>query len=335
MHIGIIGINHKLADLLLREAIAKACQRRFSLENPLHDGSIVLLSTCNRTELYFSAEDLVLAHQKILSILKTEVEIDFEQKLYTFFGLDCFLHLAKVTAGLDSAILAETEIQGQVKCAYEAGAALRTLSKDLHFAFQKCLKIGKEVRHGFEKFTSAPDLRHALFKTAKDHFGQTLPPVLFVGASEINLKIAQFLKQKGVKNIAFSNRSEAVFPYLIKEFNASVLPWNQLNDEWEKYEIVICATKCPHYILQNKIEKNGDKLLIDLAVPRNIDPALSSDSIKLLNIDDLQQLLDARKEALTESLEHSEDTIRTQVIRQISSFHAKKTRRCVPMAILA
>lgn len=332
MHIGVLGINHKLADVTLRETIAKACQRRFFLENPLDEGSFVLLSTCNRTELYISAEDLVAAHQTILSILKEEIAVDFEQKLYTFFGLDCFLHLARVTAGLDSAILAETEIQGQVRTAYAQSAVLRSLSKELHFTFQKCLKIGKEVRSGFKNLGNMPDLAHALLSSAQEFFGHMLPPVLFVGASEINLKIARFLKQRGVQGLAFSNRSESVFSYLAKEFNAACVPWNTLQTSWKSFDFVICATKCPHYVL-HKTESCGPKLLVDLAVPRNIDPALQTQTVHVLNIDDLQQLLDTRERALMQKLDHAKEVIHTSVVRQIASFHAKKAHTLLPLAM--
>ena len=88
MHIGVIGINHKLAPVALRETIAKACARRFALGNPLTDATFVLLSTCNRCELYFHAPSLSLGHEQILSILKEQIQEDFDQKLYTFFGYD-------------------------------------------------------------------------------------------------------------------------------------------------------------------------------------------------------------------------------------------------------
>src|SRR5262245_52879886 len=103
MRFGVVGINHKLADLKLREKLAKACQNRF-LSSSFHgDHHFVLLSTCNRTEFYFSSDDLAETHSYLLRILRQDVEDDFDQKLYTYFGTDCFLHLTRVTSGLDSA----------------------------------------------------------------------------------------------------------------------------------------------------------------------------------------------------------------------------------------
>ncbi len=136
MRVGLIGINHKLADLKLRELLAYACQKRFGPVFSTHENhSFVLLSTCNRTEVYFSSEDLTNTHNYLLSILRQEVKYEFEQKLYSFFGYDCFFHLSRVTAGLDSAIVAETEIQGQVKTAYDNAQEFSQLPSDLHFLF--------------------------------------------------------------------------------------------------------------------------------------------------------------------------------------------------------
>src|SRR6185295_5000201 len=112
MTIGVFGINHKQADVTLREKLSNAFQRHFSINSPIRNS--VLIATCNRVELYFSGDDLAEIHQSIIALLRQEVSEEFEQKCYSFFGKDCFWHLAKVTAGLDSAIVAETEIQGQV-----------------------------------------------------------------------------------------------------------------------------------------------------------------------------------------------------------------------------
>lgn len=112
MRIGVIGINSKLASLQLRERLAKACQKHFALQNCLHGPHrIVQLSTCNRTELYFYSHDLAEAHTYILNVLRQEIQDEFDQKLYSYFGCDCFQHLCRVATGLDSAIIGETEIQ--------------------------------------------------------------------------------------------------------------------------------------------------------------------------------------------------------------------------------
>ncbi|MCE5294707.1 MAG: hypothetical protein LLF94_08865 [Chlamydiales bacterium] len=330
MHIGVIGINHKLAPLALRETIAKACARRFSLGNPLLDGTFVLLSTCNRSELYFHASSLSSGHEEILSILKEEIEGDFDQKLYTLFGLDCFLHLAKVTAGLDSAIIAETEIQGQVKSAYELAAQQRHLSKDLHFLFQKCLKIAKEVRREHLIGCQVPDLEQALFWYAHEYFQDTLPAPLFIGTSEINLKIARFFQQRGIGTMYICNRTDSTSVKVAKTLGINHISWNSIQTNWQDYPWIICATKSPHYLLHNA---NGTvkTLLVDLSVPRNINPTLNSGPCKVLNIDDLNALLEKRIQVLEQKVLQAELILTKSVKRSCAIFRTKSS--VLPMAL--
>lgn len=325
MNIGVIGINHKLAPLALRETIAKACTRRFGLGNPLSDGTFVLLSTCNRCELYFHAASLAYSHEQILSILREEIEEEFDQKLYTFFGFECFLHLAKVASGLDSAILAETEIQGQVKSAYEMATQLRSLSKDLHFLFQKCLKIAKDVRKEHLIACQVPDLEHALFWHAKEYFKDQLPAPLFIGTSEINLKIARFFQHKGIKEMHICNRTDATSAHHASQLPAHVLSWNDLKAHWHTFSWIITATKSPHHILQYMPQLDKKMLLIDLAVPRNIDPNLNTSSCKVLNIDDLNLLLEKRKAHLEEQIMQADHFLCRQVQRSLALFRTKAT----------
>lgn len=328
MHVGVIGINHKQAPLELRETIAKACQRRFGLENPLEEGSFVLLSTCNRSELYFSSSSLALTHEQIIATLQEEIADDFEQKLYTFFGFDCFMHLAKVTAGFDSAIIAETEIQGQVRLAYEQATKLRLLSKDLHYLFQKCLKIGKEVRSDYPIPQQVPDIEQALYWQAKEYFLGELPAVLFVGISDINLKIARYFTHKERIRMTFCNRTDQTSTLIAEELQSTCMPWSNLIHEWSEYDWVICATKSPHHLLTTTSSGNKNrnkKLLIDLAVPRNIDPLLETDHIKLLNIDDLNTLLDKRKALLKQEIASAEASLIDSVKRQAALFRTKDT----------
>ena len=146
MQIGVIGVNHKSANLELRESLTDAFQRLFQNEIPSPLSlPPVLISTCNRTELYFVCSQLPEAHTKLLQSIRSFIHKEFEHALYSYFGKEAFLHLVRVTTGLDSAILGETEIQGQIKKDYEKSCQ-SPLPKELHFAFQKALKIGKQVR---------------------------------------------------------------------------------------------------------------------------------------------------------------------------------------------
>ena len=292
MRIGVVGINHKLADLKLREKLAKACQRCFGAFQAVHGQHFfILLSTCNRTEVYFSSADLAATHTYLLSILRNEVEDEFDHKLYSFFGIDCFSHLTRVTLGLDSAIIGETEIQGQVKLAYENTSDYHSLPSDLHFLFQKALKISKKLRSELNLGRGMPNLEHAVLQTGKHVFKNPEQiSLLFVGASDINQKILSFLKNKNFQNITLCNRSNEQSILLGELYGVKYLAWSQLKS-WQEYDWIIFGTKSPDYLITQQEVLHGkfsQKLIMDLCVPRNVEPRLGQNSnIILLNIDQI------------------------------------------------
>lgn len=330
MRVGIVGINHKLANLKLREQLAKACQKWFgTLQAVHHNHHFILLSTCNRTEVYFSSDDLTASHVYLLSILRTEVEEEFDHKLYSYFGIDCFSHLTRVTLGLDSAIIAETEIQGQVKLAYENTAECHSLPGDLHFLFQKALGISKKIRSELQLGRGLPNLEHAILQTGK-HIFQTPEQanLLFIGASDINQKILNFLKNKNFQNITLCNRSDDQTKRLAQLYGIKNLDWSCLSS-WHEYDWVIFGTKSPDYLIkQHDISQRSisQKLIMDLSVPRNVEPKIGQDSrITLLNIDQINRRLKIRSRQMTHTLTEAEQRV-TQSTQQHATLYAKKTQ---------
>lgn len=290
MQIGVIGINHKTATLELLENFTKASLRYFNGSLHPFGLSFVLLTTCNRAEIYFSSEDLAASHTYLLGILREEIAYEFEHRVYAYFGSDCFCHLARVTSGLDSALLGETEIQGQVKRAYEAASAYRSLPAALHYLFQKSLKMGKNVR-GRLHFTPAPSLEKTVFKYAST----LLEPlekrrILFVGISEINRKILRYFCTAGLgQQVTVCNRTL----HKAAAAHSQVLPW-QLHDlAVSDYDMLIYGTQSPTFLLTRPLLKETErkKLVIDLSIPRNVDPCVARvNGIELLNIDQLNRI---------------------------------------------
>lgn len=325
MRVGIVGINHKLADLKLRERLAKACQKRFGPFQAVHgDHHFILLSTCNRTEVYFSSNDLAATHSYLLSILRTDVEEEFDHKLYSYFGTDCFSHLTRVTSGLDSAIIAETEIQGQVKTAYEGATEFHSLPKDLHFLFQKALGIAKRIRSELQLGRGMPNLEHAILQTGKQLFPyceQTR--VLFVGASEINQKILKFLKTKNFAHLTLCNRSDKHGRTLAKGYGVHYLAWDDLKN-WSCYDWIIVGTKSPDYLIKREDidrELDSQKLMIDLCVPRNVEPKVGQlAGMALLNIDQINRLLKMRHRCMTHALAEAEQRITQATTQQARRY---------------
>ncbi len=331
MRIGVIGINHKLADLKLRELLAKASQKRFGTHFSHGSHHFILLSTCNRTEIYFSSEDLPETHTYLLNIFRNEISEEFDQKLYSYFGQDCFLHLCRVTAGLDSAIVAETEIQGQVKNAYEKAAQYSQLPEEMHYLFQKALKIGKKVRSTHLLHPDLPEIEHAIFNTGNHLFEHIFrAKILFVGISEINLKILHFLRKKDVRDISICNRTQENAAIVGRSYPVKILEWQELKN-WHQFDWIIFGTKSPqHLITEVDLPSSAidSKLIIDLSVPRNVDPYIARHpKITLLNIDQINRMLTFRKQKMYHMLTEAERYIQNATKQQTALFMQKQQYR--------
>ncbi|MEI8365286.1 MAG: glutamyl-tRNA reductase [Parachlamydiaceae bacterium] len=332
MRVGVLGINHKLAGLELREVLARICNRRLHPGQSTHgEHSFVLLSTCNRTEIYFSSQDLAETHSYLLQILRQDIAEDFDQKLYSYFSQDCLHHLCRVTAGLDSAIVAETEIQGQVKNAYESAQEYHRLPFDLHYLFQKSLGIAKKVRAILPQRPGLPDIGYAIVQAGRHTFQSTPEPkVLFVGASTINESILGCLKTKQSAQISLCNRSAEAGIRMAEKHGISFVQWNEVNS-WHLYDWVVFGTKAPDFLVHSNTiptDMISQKLVIDLSVPRNVDPLVARHpKITLLNIDQLNRQLRIRRRNLSLSLGVAEELITKSINHQMKLFQEKEQHR--------
>lgn len=319
MRIGVVGINHKLADLSLRETLAKAFQKHFGDDQNCFSFAYVMLSTCNRIELYFSSIDLTETHSSILSLLKREIKQDCDQKLYSYFGMDCFFHLSKVAAGFDSAIMAETEIQAQVKQSYEHAQKTKQLPSPLHSLFQKSLQISKFIRSKYNLGRGMPDIEHAIFQTGTHYFKTPREKsILFIGSSAINKKVLHYLHHKGCQNITLCNRSKENAEKFANEYPITTLSFDKLSS-WTKYDWIILGTNAPHYLIHEQdLSEITDKLIIDLSLPRNADPRIGQHSkVQLLNIDQINRMLKFRRKWIDSTSKEAEKEIHSLVNKQL------------------
>lgn len=328
MRIGVLGINFKSAEIGVREAVSKACQYRVSkVSEEASRLACVVLSTCNRTEIYFSAENLAEAHSELLGLLREEITIPFEHKLYSFFGHDCFLHLAQVTSGLDSAIVAESEIQRQVKDAYEQTLLHYTLPACMHYLFQKSLKVGKTVRSTLSLAQNQVTIARVLFELGQEIFKDlSNVPLLFIGNSEINRRIIAYFRRKGADQITLCTRSPGSALEMAEKDNLRLLAWEQLA-RWQDFPLVICGSKAPHYIVREPEGAVKTQMVIDLSVPRNVDPSLSTHpQISLLNMEELGALIETRQRKNSLEIDRAELMILDSVHRYLYAFRQKDRR---------
>ncbi|HSX12099.1 MAG TPA: glutamyl-tRNA reductase, partial [Rhabdochlamydiaceae bacterium] len=286
----------------------------------------VLLSTCNRTEIYFSGDCLPELHTQILSVLRGAVVEPFEHGLYSYFGEDCFTHLAQVTSGLDSAVTFETEIQRQVKVAYETASQNHLLASELHFLFQKCLKVGKTIRTLFPPGRSSMGLEQAVFQVAHTFFkGLEDLSILFVGNSEVNRKVLSYFNKKAKPKIVLATRHKQTEHF---EKNISVCDLDRLGSCLD-YDLVICGSYFHDYFIRREELESKQKfclrLILDLAVPRNVDPHIKFHPyVQLLNIDDLSQFLEQKRSCYEQEIQNCLKKIREDAQKQIFLFEHKQ-----------
>lgn len=307
LSIGVLGINFKTADLQLREEIARGAESLNGERALFFRHPTVLLSTCNRTEIYFSSENLAEAHTDLLALLRTRIETPFEHRLYSYFGIDCFAHLCRVAAGLDSAILAETEIQRQVKVAY---ANAKVLPSCLHYAFQKALKVSKYIRSHLELERGAPTLYGTIWQLAKE-----FKNILLVGYSEINRGFASFLMHKGVKDIALCTRN----PSSVRLEGVRVYD-RRLLSHWQEFDLIVSASKADGYLITGKTDRRH--LIFDLSVPRNVDPAVNAE---LYNMEQLNHLIEQKRNVL--HFEQCEELVLENVLKLTQIYQLKTSRQ--------
>jgi glutamyl-tRNA reductase len=325
MQIGILGINHKSADLNTRELFAKACYKRLELGGEIAlEFACVLLFTCHRTEIYFSAEDLAAAHSRLLQLLREEISVSFEHQLYAYFGYDCFLHLALVTAGLDSVIIGESDIQRQVKIAYQRACLYASFPKPMHYLFQKCLQLGKHVRSEHVLTSKQISIPHILYETSCHLFvSKPLPRLLFIGNSEINRKVIAYFRYKGSYEMTLCTRAMHSAEAFSLKFALNLLPWEQMN-QWKEYDMLVSGTNVNNFLLhwQESIPKT--RLIFDLGVPRNIDPELARHPhTLLLNMDQIGELLEKRQAKESTNFKQIERAVQYKVRTYTTLFQEK------------
>ncbi len=334
MRIGVLGANFKTASLAVREALSLACQKKLSsFSEVVRENACVILSTCNRVEIYFSAPDLAEAHSELLKVLKEEIQIPFEQQLYSYFGPDCFMHLAHVTSGLDSAIVAESEIQRQVKTAYERAFLHSRLPSAIHYLFQKSLKVGKFIRSHFSLCLNEVTIPKLLFEMGRNCYPDLKnSPVLFVGNSEINRRIISYFKHRGLNDLTVCSRSLYGAQDLIGQLGISALPWDRLH-LWHRYPWVICGSNSPHYVITQTQESVQTRLIFDLSMPRTVNPEVASSSscLTLFNMEQLIDSIQQRQKKNEEAVQEAKNTITQNVDRYLSCFllKEKKIKICV------
>jgi glutamyl-tRNA reductase len=298
-----LGASHKTAPLAMRERIALTEHAAEPLLRELTEhpavGEAVALSTCNRTELYLMVSDPVEAESAVLALLARRAGMrptELIDGIYALRNCDAARHLYRVSSGLESMIVGEAEVQGQVKRAYEAALAARTTGPMTNKLFRAALATGKRVRTETAISAGRASVASVAVDAAHDALGDlTARHVLLIGAGETAEMTARALHDLGVTTMFIANRRRDRAIALAQRFGGQSASFDALPSELARADIVISSTSSPHALLGAEelavvtSERRGRPLLlVDLAVPRDIDPACAElPGVTLLDIDGL------------------------------------------------
>ncbi len=290
MRLVLVGTSHHHAPVELRERVA--LDRDHAAELARRLGEAVCLSTCNRTELYVAAADGVEAERRAVAAL-AELEPQVEQALYRLHDHAAALHLFRVAAGLDSLVPGEGEILGQVRAAFEAGTAATLLDR----LFRQALHAGRKVRAQTAIGESPASVSAAAAALAEQVFGDLAGrSILLVGAGKISEQAARNLLTRQARIAFVANRTLDRAQKLAERLGAEAIPLEEIGRQLEQADVVVSSTSSAGYVLDaptvERARRGRPLLLIDLAVPRDLDPAIHElDDCYLYDIDDLEAIV--------------------------------------------
>lgn len=309
----VVGLNYKTAPVEIRERVSVHHSQMTSLLQKvrmcLGIEGVVLLSTCNRFEIYAVTTDVETGLNSlknfIVQLSKDEGEW-IEKYIYTYSLYPTVKHLFRVVSGLDSMVLGESQILGQVAKAYELSCTTEVTNKVINVTFQKALAVGKKVRTEtcIDQFSTS--ISYTAVELAKQMTGKFQgKKVLIIGTGEMSALTMKHLVSQGASTFIVSNRSLEKAKKFAAQCQGQVVPFSDLDLCLEEADLVFSATSSKHFIVtasqMTKVMKKRRQrplLLIDIAVPRDIDPKVKSiEGISLYDIDDLREVVDSHQSA--------------------------------------
>ena len=353
-HILVTGVRHRTAPIAVRECFAlredQIADALAALKAQPGILECAILSTCNRTEFYITTDDVEAGMTAIRQFGLSFQKIDYTQyrpHLFTLLGEDAALHLLRVASGLDSLILGEGQILGQVKDALSCAQQAQSAGTYMDKLFKAALSAGKRVRTETGIAEKDVSVSRAAFEFAKDYDPQLFDrKIALVGGGKMAEILMASLKHEmtpaQLQNIRIVNRSERRLETLAAKHGLTPEPWENLDAVLNNSDVLFVATGAPHVIFgQQHFKDRGDKLIIDIAVPRNVDPRVNElPNVKLFNTDNLsgignaafsdetQALLKAQAQEIIEEeyLAFHQWQTTLSIVPTITQLHAKFER---------
>ena len=335
-----LGLNHQTAPLAIRERVAIATEAlghavgELTRARPVKEAAII--STCNRTEIYVSAEQPTFAADWLAEYHQLS-HAELGRYLYTLPHEQAVRHAFRVASGLDSMVLGEPQILGQMKQAVRAAESAGTLGTMLHKLFQKSFAVAKEVRTTTEVGANSVSMAAAAVKLAARIFPSIAEQnVLFIGAGEMIELCATHFAAQGPARLTVANRTLERATALAHRFNGRGIELRELAEHLHEYDIVVSCTASSLPILGKglaeralKTRRHRPMFMVDLAVPRDIEAEVGDlDDVFLYTVDDLSGIVSANLDARRSAVEQAEAIIETQVGQ---FMHWMDARESVPV----
>jgi glutamyl-tRNA reductase len=336
--IAVAGMSHRSAPVEVRERVAfPPCAGRDFLRRLGEKGMVeeaVLLSTCNRTELYAVVEDEG-ARSRVLDLLAEDRRVErdsLDRDTYWFTDAEAVRHLYRVASSLDSMVVGEAQILGQVREAYRAATEEQCTGPVLNRLFHTSLRVGKKVRSETGIGDSSLSVPHVAVKLAEEVFGALRGRrALVLGAGEMSELVIKHLKGKGVAEIYIANRTPERARLLAERVGGRALPFDALAGELSEADVVVSSTGAGEWVVRSEMvsaalaRREEPLFFIDIAVPRDVDPVVQTlERAFVYDIDDLQALVERNADDRGEAAEKGEAMISPAVLdfmSWLSSLH--------------
>ncbi|MFN2493190.1 MAG: glutamyl-tRNA reductase [Pyrinomonadaceae bacterium] len=333
MSIVLLGLNHKSAPIEVRERLAFSKDACAAGLRALVDGDVVreglIVSTCNRVEVLTETANgrLNETTERVIEFLTQTDTLPrsfFETHLYQHTDDMAVRHLFRVTSSLDSMVVGEPQVLGQVREAYsialETGTAGRILNRLVHHAFRVAKRVRTETGIGANAVSisyMAVELGKKIFHSLKGH------TALLVGAGEMAELSARHLVNAGVSRVLLANRTEEPAERLARELGATTVSFTQLSNHLSEADIILCSTAADHYVITEQMvrdalakRRNRPSFFIDISVPRNIDPAIGKiPNAFVFDIDDLESVISSNIREREREAERAELIVESEIMQ--------------------
>ncbi len=329
MGVIVVGLSHKTAPVDVREKLsfpeATLPEALAALKGYSGIREDIILSTCNRVEIYATAQDSAAGTEQIRKFISEYHKLSpeaLENALYIRTDADAVRHIFRVASSLDSMVVGEPQILGQLKEAFDAALKSRATSTILNKLLKKSISVAKRVRTETRIAESAVSISFAAVELARKIFGSLEGKVvMLLGAGEMAELAARHLLNNGVKSVLVANRTFERAVEMAKEFNGSAVRFEEFPSELVMTDILICSTGAPAYVVRHdavsrvlKERRHRPIFMIDISVPRNIDPEINKlDNAYLYDIDDLQGVVETNVQGRQREAERAEEIIMQEV----------------------